>query len=249
MAKRSLLALFACLALSALAAANDPFVGDWKMNASKSTLTDKMTVARVAGNKYSFDFGGGAETIVVDGTDQPTSLYGGTSLSVAVEGDTWKVVRKNKDRTIISAVWSVSRDGNTLTDHFTGFNPDGSRYLVIYTYKRQAGGSGFAGTWVSTSEEAVNFFLGLQIRPFEGAGLSIIDPSSQIMGNLNYAAPLVRKVDARTLELTRKKADGQISSVLELELSPDLKTLRITVHAAALDVPRVLAFDRVGTAG
>ena len=80
-------ALFVCLVMTVSQATNDPFVGDWKLNVSKSTLTDRMKVESVGGNKYAFDFGGGSETIVVDGTDQPTQLYGGGTLSVAVEGD------------------------------------------------------------------------------------------------------------------------------------------------------------------
>src|SRR4051812_13633393 len=110
--------VLACLApISACAAANDPFVGDWKLAPSRSTA-DKMTVESVGGNRYTFDFGGGPETIVVDGTDQPSKLYGGDALSVAVEGDAWKVVRKNNGRTMISAIWKVSGDGGTLTDRF-----------------------------------------------------------------------------------------------------------------------------------
>ena len=146
------LALFACAVISTAAAADNPFVGDWKFNPSQSTLTDKMTVESVGGNKYTFNFGGGPETIVVDGTDQPTHLYGGDSLSIGVEGDTWKVIRKGKGRTMLSTIWSLSKDGGTLTDHFTGFNADESRYELIYTYERKAPGLGFAGTWVSTSE-------------------------------------------------------------------------------------------------
>jgi len=238
------LVLLACAVISISAAANNPFVGDWKLNPSKSTLTDKMTVESVGGNKYTFNFGGGPETIVVDGTDQPTHLYGGDALSVAIEGDTWKVTRKSKGRTIISANWSVSKDGGTLTDHFTGFNADGSRYELIYTYERKAAGSGFAGTWVSTNEEAVNFVLLLQIRAFEENGLSIIDTTSQIIGNMNFAGSAVRRLDERTLELMRKRSDGELADFLQLKVSSDLKTLIITPHSAAGDEPHILAFDR-----
>jgi hypothetical protein len=82
MAKRAVqLLLIACLATSALWAANDPFVGKWKLNPSKSVLTDQMKVASAGPNRYAFDFGGGdAETILVDGTDQP-GLFG-TTLAV-----------------------------------------------------------------------------------------------------------------------------------------------------------------------
>ena len=202
-----------------------------------------MAVESFGGNKYTFNFGGGPETIVVDGTDQPSRLYGGGTLSVAVDRGTWKVVRKSNGRTLLSAVWSLSKDGATLTDHYTGFNPEGVPYIVVYTYKRKSGGPGFAGTWASTSEEAVNFVLGLQIRPFEKNGLSIIDPSSQILGNMNFAASLVRTLDEYSIELMRKRTDGEISDLLQLKLSSDLNTLTIIPHSSVGE-PRVLAFDR-----
>jgi hypothetical protein len=48
-------------------AANDPFVGRWKLNASKSELTDEMEVESLGANKYALDLGGGAtETVVAD---------------------------------------------------------------------------------------------------------------------------------------------------------------------------------------
>jgi hypothetical protein len=238
------LALLACLAISASAAGNNPFVGDWKLNPSKSTLKDQMTVESIGGNKYTFNFGGGPEAIVVDGTDQPSPLYGGSSLSVAIEGDTWKVVRKNNGRKMLSAVWSVPEHGSTLTDRYTSFNADGTRYDVVYTYERKTEGSGFTGTWESTSEEAVGFFLGLKIRPFDVNGLSILDPSSQIMGNRNFAAPLVRKLGEHALELMGKKSDGEASAILQLKLSPDFRTLTLSPHSASGNEARFLAFDR-----
>lgn len=245
MFRRSLqLLLFACLVTAACSAANNPFVGDWKLNPAKSTLTDRMKVESVGGNKYTFDFGGGPETIVIDGTDQPSRLYGGDTLSVAIAGDTWKVVRKRNGRTMISAIWSLSKEGNTLTDHFTSFNADGSPYNLNYLYKRTAGGSGFAGTWVSMSVEAVNFIVLLQLQPYEEDGLSIIDASSQLTGNMNFAASSLRRLDEHTVELMRKKSDGELSDFLQLKLSADLKTMTITPHSAAGDEPHVLVFER-----
>jgi len=61
------------------------FVGDWKLNPSRSKLTDQMKVQSIAANKYAFDFGdGSAEVIAVNGTDQPGNF--GTTLSVSIEG-------------------------------------------------------------------------------------------------------------------------------------------------------------------
>ena len=238
------LAFLAWLAISASAAASDPFVGVWKLNLARSRLTDKMKVENAGGDKYTFDFGGGPETIVVDGTDQPTALYGGGTLAVGREGDTWKVVRKSSGHTVIPAIWSLSADGDTLTDRYTGFDAAGSPYNLLYTYRRMAGGTGFAGTWMSTSEKAVDFVPGIQLRPFQEGGLSIIDASSQLMGNMDFAAPLVRRLDAHTVEFLRKKANGELSDFLRLELSPDLKSLTITPHSVAGVEQHVFAFDR-----
>src|SRR5262249_46328073 len=118
--------LVTCLVSDAAWAAIDPFVGEWKVDPSKSKLTNQMKVESVAGNKYSFDFGGGnAESIVLDGTDQPG--FAGTTLSVAIEApDSWKVVRKQDGRVLLTAYWKLSKDGRTLTDDFTQFGPNGS---------------------------------------------------------------------------------------------------------------------------
>lgn len=88
MFKRALPLLVPCLLAGTLWAATDPFVGDWKLNASRSKLTDVMKVESLGTSKYAFDFigDGKGEAIVVDGTDQPGIF--GTTLSVTVEGRT-----------------------------------------------------------------------------------------------------------------------------------------------------------------
>ncbi|HXT17583.1 MAG TPA: hypothetical protein VN706_18215 [Gemmatimonadaceae bacterium] len=247
MIKRSLrLLLLPCLLAAAPAApraADSPFVGDWKLNPSKSTLTDRMKVESAGGNKYTFNFGGGPETIVVDGTDQRTPLSGDGTLAVAVEGDKWKVIRKTNGRTTITANWSLSKDGKALTDHFTSFNADGSPFQLNYVYERRAGESGFAGTWVSTSLQAVNYVVVLQIRPYDEGGLAIVDSATQVTGNVQFPATLVRRLDEHTIELMRKASDGQVTPRIRLELSSDLKTMTLTPAIAGED-PHILVFDR-----
>ena len=73
-----------------------------------------MKVQSQGGNKYTFDFGGGAETIVADGTDQPGLQ--GTLLSAKQEApDTWIVQRKKAGQLMLRATWKLSADGSTLT--------------------------------------------------------------------------------------------------------------------------------------
>lgn len=230
MLKRIQLLLVPFLLMGTLWAATDPFVGDWKFNPSKSRFIDQMKVKRLGGNKYQFNFGGGPESIVVNGTDQ-NGVYG-TMLSVTVEGaDTWKVVRKKDGRMLLMATWKLSEDGNTLTDNYTEFRPNESPSTVNYLYKRTAAGLGFAGAWETTMPMTYAFVL--KIRPYEGNGLSFIR-SPQDTRNLKFdgkdypvegggsaegSTSSARRVDDHTLEITGK-VNGKVMRTERRELSP-----------------------------
>jgi len=249
--------LVACLVAGTLWAANDPFVGKWKLNPSQSRFPDEMKVTATGANRYAFDFGAGdPETIVADGTDQPGIF--GTTLAVTVEGpDTWKVVRKKGGRTLLTGIWKLSQDGKTLSDTYRENQPDGSTLSLDYVYQRTTAGSGFAATWDSVSEK-MNSVFELQIQRFEGDGLSFITPSEKQTRNLRFdgkdypdAGPDVppgsassgRRVNERTLEMT-DKIKGKVMDTRQVELSPDGKTLTMTVHPAGQRKPNILVFDR-----
>ncbi len=258
MSKRTFqLLLVAFLAIGTLRAADDPFVGKWKLNPSKSKLTDQMKVTAVGANKYALDLGGGSvETIAADGTDQPGIF--GTTLSITVEApDTWKVVRKKEGRTLLTGLWKLSKDGKTLSDTFRANQPDGSTLSLDYVYERASAGSGFAGTWESASEK-VNSVYEFEIQPFETDGLSFLTPSEHETQNMRFdgkdypdAGPDVpagtvssgHRVNDNTLEMT-DKIQGKVVTTRQIELSADLKTLKMTVHPAGQSKPNILVFDR-----
>jgi hypothetical protein len=104
-----LLLLVICLASNSAWAANDPFVGKWKVNPSKSKLNDEMKVDVAGANKYTITFApGAADTIVADGSDQPA--LSGTTLSVTVkEPNSWVVIRKMKGRTLLTGIGRFPR--------------------------------------------------------------------------------------------------------------------------------------------
>jgi len=244
-----------CLVVVTLRAATDSFVGDWKLDPSKSKFMDVMKIASLGGNKYEFDFGGGPERIVADGTDQPGGY--GTMLSATVAGpDAWKIVRKKDGRTLLTGIWNLSQDGKTLTDHYTEFDSKGSSSTVIYLYERTGSGPDFVGTWESTMP--VNESYVLQIRPYEENGLSFSRASEKDtriirFDGKDYPIPgpkaaqgstsSARRVDERTLEITDKN-NGKISRTERTELSPDLKTLTRTVHLAGQREANVFVFER-----
>jgi len=239
--------LCACLVAGTSHAADDPFVGQWKL----VKLTDEMKVTSVGANTYAFDFGGGAETIVVDGTDQRGGS--GTTLAVAAVGPNWKVVRKQHGRTLLTATWTLSKDGKALRDHFTQFAPDGSPSTADYLYARRAAGSGFAGTWVGTIEPLGDAIV-LQVRPHESDGLSLIIPGQPDTTSVIFDGTAhldarsgstfsARRLDARTVEILRKSG-GKLTLSRRLALSRDLETLTMTVRIAGEGEPRIYIFER-----
>jgi hypothetical protein len=250
--------LVASLITTSLRAADNPFVGKWKLNGSKSRLPDEMKVKKVSANKYAFAFEGGefAETIVADGTDQPGVF--GTTFSVTVEGpNSWKVVRKTDGKILLTANWKLSVDGNTLDDDFTLIQPNGSKFNVYYVYKRTAGGPGFDGTWDST-RETVNSVFELQIQPYESDGLTFVIPSQGTVKNLNFDgkdyayerpnvkakfASSMRRVDERTLAVT-DKVDGKLAGTEEIKISPDHNVLTMTIQSVGQTRPEIRVFDR-----
>lgn len=250
------LPLITLLIAGALCAAGDPFVGKWKLNPSQSRFPDEMKVKAAGANKYVLDFGAGnPETIVADGTDQPGIF--GTTLSVAAEGpDTWKVVRKKDGHTLLTGTWTLSQDGKTLTDNYRQNQPDGSTLSMDYVYQRTTPGSGFAATWDSVSEK-LNSVFELEIRTYESDGLTFITSAEHKTQNLRLdgkdypdagpdarpdSASSGRRVNERSVEITRK-TKGKTSETREINLSPDLKTLTMTIQPDQ-GKANILVFDR-----
>jgi hypothetical protein len=263
------LLLVLCLVTSSIGKANDPLLGKWKVNPSKSKLYDEMKIEVAGVNKYVLTFGPGqVDTIVADGSDQPA--LGGTTFSITVKGpNSWEVVRKMKGRTIIKAQWTLSEDGKTLNDAFTQYLPDGltlfsqplpngSTLFLPYVYERTAGNSGFPGTWDSASA-TVKKGIELEIQPYEGDGLSFKRSDEEMVKKIKLdgkdypdldpkgdkdAAYSGRHVNERSLEITYK-LKGEITGTRQIELSTDLKTLTMTERLVGQSRPKsILVFDR-----
>ena len=251
-----LLMVAACLVGGTAWAVDDPMVGDWKLNPSKSKLTDVMKVESLGGNKYSFDFGGGdPEIAVADGTDQPGHF--GIMIAVSVDApDKWTVVRRKDGKVLATGIWTLSTDGNTLNDHFTATRPNGGSTSLDYVYKRTGGGSGFAGTWVSSSEQ-VNSVVVLKIRAWEGDGLSFISQGGAGTKNVkldgkDYAnvgaivdglTASAHRVNERMVEIT-DKISGKVRDTQEISVSADGKTLTVMLHIPGRTEPDVQVFER-----
>ena len=252
---------FACLVAATCRAADQPLIGKWKLNPSKSKLADQMTIAPAGANRYTLTFAGigETETLVADGTDQPGVQDSTISITIEAPGN-WKIMRKRGGSTVLTAIWKLSDDGKALTDTFISNLPDGSTSHVDLVYKRAQGSasnSGIPGTWETTEEKADPFEI--EIRPYEGDGLSFLSSFGGPANNVKFdgkdyplagASPAPssttsgRRLGDHSIELT-KKLKGKIVETRELTVSPDLKTLTMTRHLSDQRVPNILIFDRV----
>ncbi|HEX5258057.1 MAG TPA: hypothetical protein VFW35_04655 [Sphingomicrobium sp.] len=247
------LVALATLAASTFWTADDPFVGKWKLDVSRSTFVDQMRVEAHGPNRYAFNFEGApTETIVADGTDQP-GLPGTTLAVKSQDPHSLTVVRKQGGHVIISANWKLSPDGRILHDAFTGLQPDGSMMTVNQVFKRMSGTSGFAGLWESTTKPS-GLKLELGIQPYRNEGLRFASPSSDnsvafdgrdhtVPGAKDSLTLSGRRTGARVLEYTEKN-QGKVSRARRFELSRDGRTLTETVHLAGQATPDRLVFER-----
>ena len=156
---------------------------------------------------------------------------------------------------------ALSPDGKTLTDNFTGYHTNGTTTNLHYIYQRIAepdvadGGSRFAGTWESTTEDLHSTYE-MEIKPFQNGGLSFTNVAAQVTQNLqfdgkDYPGTNVpagytssgSRIGDRAVERV-DKINGKTLYTQQIEVSGDGKTLTMTVHIPGRDKPNVMVFNR-----
>jgi len=145
-------ALLVLPALSAVAADN-PWVGTWKLDLAKSKFTgDTFTYSKTPAGLYHFTDGSVVGyDFAIDGKDYPTA-FGRSTAWTATADNAWTTVYSFNGKQIGTGKVAVSYDGKELTFNDTTTKPDGSESHDVSVYKRLTGGpTGLVGKWVSTS--------------------------------------------------------------------------------------------------
>jgi hypothetical protein len=146
--------LIFCLAVSAMCfAADDPNVGTWKLNESKSKIPagapKNSTVTYTAeGDQYKGSVDG------VDGKGSPihsewTGKFDGKDYAVTGDPNVdmrsiketspghYSIANKKDGKTIVSGTIVVSKDGKTRTVTTRGTDPGGKKRTATYVYEKQ----------------------------------------------------------------------------------------------------------------
>ncbi len=238
-------------------AADDSFVGKWKLNQEKSQFNGlTYKIEDLGGDKYSFTFGDDVETMPADGKPHPTK-FGNTWTITKVSANNWKFAQKRDGKLLSEENWTISDDGKTFTSTAETKRPDGSTSHDETKLTRTAGETGFAGTWES-SEVKIGSPGITQVAKWQGDGYSISHPAykenlSLKLDGKDYAdkGPQVpkdmmvsgKRIDDHNLELTYKMK-GKVIETDRWELAADGKTLTDTITYSGVSKPEVDVMDR-----
>ena len=247
-----------CLLAATVYAASDPFCGNWKLNQEKSKISgEQMKIEDLGGNKYKFTFGDVSDTITADGTDQPVH-FGRTTAISAAGPNTWKMVEKKDGKVLTSMTHTLSADGKTQTIKGTDSKPDGTTSDYTVALKRVGAGSGWAGTWEST-EVKINSPDQWSIEAYESDGLTFDSPAYHDTLSMKFdgkdyeeKGPNVapgstssgKRVDAHTLDVT-DKVKGEVMDHAKYQVSPDGKTLTLTIHETGQPHAMTFVYDKM----
>jgi hypothetical protein len=248
----------ACLFVGTLWATDDPFCGKWKLNMEKSQFAgEQVKIQDLGGNKYKWTVGDRTDTITFDGTDQP--VHFGRTIAMTPDGkDAWKMVIKKDGRVLSTMTHALSDGGKTETIKGTETKPDGTTSDFDVVWKKKSGGSGLAGTW----EEADVKFTSPDewvIEAYEGDGLTFNTPAYQDVLSMKFdgtdyeekgpnvapgSASSGKRVNAHTLEVT-DKVKGEVMDHTKYEVSPDGKTLTLTIHDAGQPKALTVVYNKM----
>jgi len=226
-----LAALF--LVSTALAAA-PPYVGKWKVNPSKSQISgDTVSIVSAPNGMMAFNSQGFAYTFKLDGKEYPMP-NGGTTAWTAASATAWDV--SNKVNGKLASTYHLVLAGDVLTVAAKTMNANGSTTDFSATYKRQSGGPGFVGKWMSTDvkmpmttlEVATSGADGVLLKNDTGPLCSGQFDSKENpgMGMMGAKTTCAFKKVANGFEMT-SKTDGKEMYVETYTVSADGKTLTI----------------------
>jgi hypothetical protein len=248
----------ACLLAGTLWATDDPFCGKWKLNMENSQFAgEQIKIQDLGGNKYKWMVGDRSDTITFDGTDQP--VHFGRTLSMTPDGtDNWKMVIKKDGRVLSSMTHTLSDGGKKQMIKGTESKPDGTTSDFNVVWKKVSGGSGLAGTWEETDVKFTSPDEWV-IEAYEGDGLTFNTPAYQDVLSMKFdgkdyeekgpnvapgSASSGKRINAQVLEVT-DKVKGEVMDHTKFELSPDGKTLTLTIHNTGQAKPLTLVYDKM----
>lgn len=232
-----LVSLVACL--GSAAAAQNPFVGTWRLDPQKSQLAGQvLTFGPAQGAAMELSAEGQKYSFRVDGYNYRMAS-GDLAMWRQVDPSTWVTVyRKSTGEQLHTDTWQMAMDEQSMTVITAGIDPDGSPVTNTVLYTRTAGSNGLIGSWKSTGVKLQPLPV-FQIQAYGLGGITITDAAQKSSLTANFdgkeAAPQGPNVSkALTIALFRlgpsgfrevKKMNGQVFYDSRFTVAADGKTM------------------------
>jgi hypothetical protein len=249
--------LLLLLSAAMIAAPDNPFVGTWKLDVSKSDFTGETIKFESAGsNTVRYSSGGQSYTFTTDGKQCP-ELYGRIVSVKQVDANTWERTTMFKSKVLSQTTFALSQDGQTLTETAKGTRPDGSSFEETTVYDRVGEGSGMLGTW-KTKDVKENSSNVLEFADNGADGLAFNLPQLKAKCLLKFDGKdypatgptvpagltlAVTKTGDRSFELT-EKIKGKPIFKGTYTVSDDGKTITETGGPVAVNEPTKAVYNR-----
>lgn len=245
------------LAASALAAADAPYMGKWKLNPVKSDFGATTITFTDDGHRFEFSADGLSYKFKIDGKDY-MALMGTTAAWKEIKpNDTWETTNKLAGRLVSTDTVKVSADGKTLTIESKGTKPNGEKVDDVTVYERVSGGPGLAGKWKTKNVKITSPSV-LEFAPNGADGITMTLTDIKAVCNAKFdgndypaTGPTVppkltmsfKQAGPRAFETTTK-VDGKPLFVSTSTVSEDGKTLTEVGGAVGVNERFKAVYDR-----
>jgi hypothetical protein len=254
---RVLWGVFTIAATMAVAAADLPYAGRWKMNPAKSDFGETTVTyeilpsgdmqATTAGQTYKFK---------MDGRDYP-AWFGFNAGWKPVSPTSWQTIWKLKGKVVTTDTLTLSADGKTLTVNTRGPKPDGGTIDDTIVSERVAGGPGLAGKWKTKNMKSASpNVLEFATSGADGLAFKIVDMGLLCNAKLDgkdhpCAGPTLASgwtvafanQGARALDMTVKNS-GKVVFKMSYTVSADGRTLTENTIATGSNEKTKVVYDR-----
>jgi hypothetical protein len=226
------------LVLPATLLAQSPFDGTWVINSGAVQFSDKPESYSLSDGKFCCFLT--TSQVDTDGRDHKIkeSPYADTESVRVVDERTIQVIAKKGGKTTYTETYTVSADGNTLTNISRDMT-EAEAVIVETTFQRVANGAALShaisGSWRAYKTKRSDNGSVVKYKCTQ-EGFSAETPlGEKYFGKFDgrfypteddpgHTLASVRLLDTNTVELTQKR-EGKISGVLRLTVAPDGKSI------------------------
>lgn len=254
---RVLTVVIAIAAAAAVAAAELPYAGKWKLNPAKSDFGETtITYEQLPSGEMQATAVGESYTFKMDGKDYP-AIFGSTAAWKALSPTRWETTWKLNGKVLTTDTLALSADGTTLTVNSKGKKPNGEMLDDTVVSERVSGGPGLAGKWktknVTSTAPSV---LELASSGTDGVTFKVVDMDLTCNGKFDgndhpctgptlapgWTASFVN-AGPRSLDMTVKN-NGKVLFKLSYSVSADGKTLTESGTATGANEKTKVVYDR-----